>query len=91
MKLLLTLALLLPVFAPAFANEEKMAMMENMSKDDREKMAKLHENMASCLRSDKEVKACHEQMMTGCKDTMGEKFCAMMKHDKMHGKAKMGK
>lgn len=35
--------------------------------EQRESMAKSHEQMAACLRSDKAVNACHEEMMTACK------------------------
>ncbi len=35
--------------------------------EQRESMAKSHEQMAACLRSDKAVDACHEEMMSACK------------------------
>lgn len=52
------------------------------SKEMREKMATVHEQMAACLRSDKPVADCRSQMMKSCEDTMGEKGCPMMGHGK---------
>jgi hypothetical protein len=43
------------------------------SKQDREQMAKLHEHMAACLRSDKTMRDCHEAVRKECQDTMGDK------------------
>ena len=37
-------------------------MKMDMSKADREKAASAHEKMAACLRSDKTMEACHEEM-----------------------------
>jgi hypothetical protein len=36
------------------------------TKDQREAMAKNHETMAACLRSDKSVTECHDEMMKSC-------------------------
>lgn len=49
---------------PAWANEHHdMSKMDmNPSKEDREKMAKAHEEMAACLRGDQPVKTCHETL-----------------------------
>jgi len=47
------------------------------SKEVREHMAGLHEQMAACLRSDKSVKDCHTEMMRGCKQ-LGKHSCPMM-------------
>jgi hypothetical protein len=47
------------------------------SKQDREQMAKLHEHLAACLRSDKTMRECHEAARKECEDTMGDK-CQMM-------------
>lgn len=53
--------------------------------EEREKMAATHEKMAQCLRSDKPMKDCHEEMAKACKENMGGKGC-MMGHGKhMHG------
>jgi hypothetical protein len=48
------------------------------SKEMREKMATLHEQMAACLRSDKSITQCRTEMMTNCQDVMGKDGCPMM-------------
>ena len=50
--------------------------MEAPSKAMREKMAAMHEQMASCLRSDKPMSECRSEMMKRCRMT-GES-CPMM-------------
>ena len=52
------------------------------SKETREKMAQLHEQMAACLRSDKSIDACRSEMMKNCHD-LGEQGCPMMGHGGM--------
>lgn len=54
------------------------------TKEMREKMATLHEQMAACLRTDKAIEECHKQMMKNCTDTMGKDGCPMMN---MHRRA----
>ena len=49
-----------------------------MSAEARQKMAGLHEKMASCLRSDRPMPECRDEMMSGCKETMGKEGCPMM-------------
>ena len=48
------------------------------SKETREKMAQLHEQMAGCLRSDKSVAECRTEMMKSCQDALGKEGCPMM-------------
>lgn len=48
------------------------------SKDVREKMAALHEQMATCLRSDRTVAECRTEMRTSCLKTVGTDGCPMM-------------
>ena len=48
------------------------------TKETREKMAVLHEQMAACLRSEKPIRECHAQMMQGCQSTVGKQGCHMM-------------
>lgn len=60
----------------------KMMPME-MTPEQRVNMATVHENMATCLKSDKTVEACHSEMKSNCKSMMGNDGCHMMKHDKM--------
>lgn len=69
----------------AFAADPPAARHDTPSKETREKMASLHEQMAVCLRSDKPIADCHSQMMKSCQDTMGEKGCPMMGHGMMGG------
>jgi hypothetical protein len=54
------------------------------SKEMREKMATLHEQMAACLRSDKSTTQCRTEMMTNCQDVMGKDGCPMGMGSRMH-------
>ncbi len=54
------------------------------TKEQREKMAQLHEKMAACLRTDKPVHECHEEMMKACQEQMGQDGCPMMNGKGMH-------
>lgn len=47
------------------------------SKESREKMAAAHDKMAKCLRSEKSMRECHEEMHKQCKEG-GGKDCPMM-------------
>ena len=60
------------------AKSKKMPMM--MSTEQRAKMAEAHEKMAVCLRSDRPLKECHEEMMKACKEGMGKDGCPMAGH-----------
>ena len=76
----------LPVWAaePPPHDMSKMAM--NPSKEDREKMAAAHTQMATCLRSDKDFMQCHEVLHKECKSMMGGSCPGMdMKHGPKHG------
>jgi hypothetical protein len=48
------------------------------SKEQREKMAVLHEHMAACLRTQKPVSECRAEMMKGCQMDLGTQGCPMM-------------
>lgn len=50
----------------------------------RENMAKMHESMATCLRSNKSVHDCRAEMKTSCKD-MGKEGCPSMHGRGHHG------
>ena|SRR6266581_737063 len=67
----------------ALAADPPTASQAAPSKEMREKMATLHEQMAACLRSDKPIADCHSQMMKSCQDTMGKQGCTMMGHGMM--------
>jgi hypothetical protein len=56
------------------------------SKETREKMAVLHEQMAACLRSDKSLSECHAQMMKSCHESLGANGCPMGMGHMGHGK-----
>jgi len=49
-----------------------------LSKETREKMAVLHEQMAACLRSDKSFPECHSTMIKSCQEQLGNDGCPMM-------------
>ena len=59
------------------------------SKDVREKMAALHEQMAACLRSDKSFAECHTEMRTNCWQTVGAQGCPMMGMGRGMGRGRM--
>ena len=77
-----TLALILSASA-AFSAEPASQSHPTMSKEQREKMAMIHEQMAACLRSDKPAADCHKEAMKSCQDAMGKDWCSMM-HEHMH-------
>lgn len=82
----LAAALALVCAPAAFAHEEKA-----LTKEQRAKMADVHQKMAECLRSERPISECRAEMMKGCKDTMGAEGCPMMGHgpgmmEKGHGK-----
>ncbi len=54
--------------------------MKEPSKEDRAKIADMHEKMADCLRSDKSMKDCRSEMQASCKE-MGD-ACPMSHWDK---------
>ena len=55
------------------------------SAEQRQKMAGQHEKMAACLRSDRPLPECREEMMKGCKEAMGKEGCPMMGGKGPHG------
>lgn len=72
-----SLLVLSAVSLPVFAGPPMEA-----TKEEREKMAVTHEQVAACLRSDKSMEECHKIMMAN--HPKGEKgSCPMMEH---HGK-----
>lgn len=62
----------------AFATEMPRANPEEPSKETRQKMAAAHDAMAACLRSDKSLVECRNEMQTSCKQVHGEQGCPMM-------------
>lgn len=63
---------------------------EGPSKEQREKMAANHEKMSACLRSDKPLKDCHDEMRKSCEENKGS--CPMReKMMERRGRRDMGK
>jgi len=59
------------------------------TKEQRETMAKNHDSMAACLRSDKAIGDCHDEMMKSCQDS---DTCPMKgRMGKHHGMMQDGK
>jgi hypothetical protein len=81
-SLIATLALIFGASA-ALAAEPPSQGHPTMSKEQREKMATIHEQIAACLRSDKPVADCHKEAMKSCQDAMGKGWCSSM-HEHMH-------
>ena len=48
------------------------------TKEMRERMATVHEQMAACLRSDKSISECRTEMMQHCQAMMGSQGCTRM-------------
>lgn len=59
-----------------------------VSKEDREKMAVAHEQMAACLRSDQDLRTCHDALRKECQPVMGEHCFGMGPRSEMHRKSK---
>lgn len=68
------------------AQKPQGAKATEWTKEQRETMAKNHESMAACLRSDKAITECHDEMMKNCKDsdTCPMKGRMGMHHGMMH-------
>lgn len=88
MKHLFFATLLALTFSGPFASadKDKMGKMPKMewTNIQRENMAKMHENMATCLRTNKAVNDCRAEMKTSCKE-MGKEACPMMDKKGRHG------
>ena len=69
----------------AFASPDG-GMPPTMTREQRNKMADAHEKFAACLRSEKPVGDCHEDLKKSCEGTMGAE-CPMM-HGMHHGGGK---
>ena len=68
------------------SDHKKMASkMAVMTPEQRGKMADAHDKMASCLRSDRPMKDCHEEMMKSCQENMGKEGCPMGGMGMHHG------
>jgi hypothetical protein len=61
------------------AAEPPTADATGPSKEIRDKLATLHEQLANCLRSDKPIAQCHTEMMKSCQDMFGAQGCPMLR------------
>jgi hypothetical protein len=90
--MMLVAGAMLSLSASAYAGPGKPGKMTEWTKEQRETMAKNHETMAACLRSDKSVADCHDEMMKACKDN---ELCPMKgrmgMHHGMHHEGRGGK
>lgn len=73
----ITGALLIGLSSAAFAADAPAAPSAP-TKEMRERMATLHEQMAACLRSDKTIAECRTEMRTRCQAVMGAQGCTGM-------------
>ena len=74
-----------------FGAETAKKGMPQMPPEMRLKMADTHQKMADCLRSDKPMSECHQEMMKSCHEAMGKNGCPMMGEMQGHMKGMMGK
>lgn len=61
-----------------FAADAPPATEPAPSKEMREKMAAAHDAMAACLRSEKSLADCRNEMQRSCRQMHGEQGCPMM-------------
>lgn len=73
----IVMATIFSIHGSAFAAQEPTAPAPQPSKESREQMARMHEQMAVCLRSDKAFVECQTQMQNACHSAMGAQ-CPMM-------------
>lgn len=93
MKWMILAAALLPMVSGpvSFAEDTKPAgkgAMRELTKEEREKMASTHEKMAACLRSDKTMADCHDEMRASCEAGGGKESCPMWGGQKGMGRGK---
>lgn len=62
--------------APAFAADPEKPVAP--SAEQRQKMAEVHQKMADCLKSNRPMSECRDEMHQSCKGMMGEAGCPMM-------------
>ncbi|MEK6580129.1 MAG: hypothetical protein AABZ55_12955 [Bdellovibrionota bacterium] len=92
-QLFFTVALASLVALSSFAAEAKKPTKAIDTPENRQKMADIHQNMATCLRSDKPMMECKKDMQKNCSEMMGKEGCPMMSGlmGGMMGKGMMGK
>lgn len=72
------------VFAVDATKEAEKAAVKAPTKEQRLKMAEMHEKMAACLKSDRTIKECRSEMMKSCEESGGKNGCSMMGKYKNH-------
>jgi len=80
-SLLASLAMILGGMSVALGAEPPSTAPAGPSKEMREKMATVHEQLAACLRSDKPIAECHKEAMKHHQEMMGKDGCPMMDKD----------
>ncbi len=78
MRTILALAAMSVMGAASIAATQSPPASTAVTKETREKMAVLHEQMATCLRSDKPLADCRAEMRKSCKESLGDQGCPMM-------------
>lgn len=68
----------LAIYCATATAAEPPAAPPEPSKEMRAKMASAHEQMATCLRSEKSMAQCHKEIMKSHHELMGEHGCPMM-------------
>ena len=63
---------------------EPSAESNGVSKEQRASMASAHEKMAACLRSDRSLEDCRQEMHASCMSAFGGQGCPMMGGMRMH-------
>jgi len=61
----------------------------NPTAEQRRKMADLHEKMAACLRSERAISECREEIKKDCKDAVVKEGCPMMEKGMGRGRRSM--
>lgn len=84
----LSLTIALPVNAAKSDSNKTSKQQMKETKTMRKQMAQVHEDMAKCLRSDKNMDECRQEMRENCEK--GD-ACMMMQMGGMHGKGHMKK
>jgi hypothetical protein len=79
--ILATLVLIWGGVSIVSAAEAPSAAPTGPSKEMREKMAAFHEQLATCLRSDKPIAECRKEAMKQHHEMMGKEGCPMMNED----------
>lgn len=103
MRLALSLALPFFIFQSPLSQavDEGVKKMPEMTREEHAKradrMAEAHKKMAECLRTDKSIAECHEQMQKECPMAkeghcpMTDQMCGRKGMHRMHGKGRMMK